>query len=121
MISFSDLSISFLARYMMAIEANAIIDISINDIFQFDTIVFHLSQSFLMISFAVTKAYSPMMKLPSILNIRNSLPLSFLFNLDMTVPVILIFRSLSERSSVSIRSPFFRCLNFSTLVVQSLQ
>lgn len=39
MISFSDLSISFLARYMMAIEANAIIDISINDIFQFDTIV----------------------------------------------------------------------------------
>lgn len=35
MISFSDLSISFLARYMMAIEANAIIDISINEIIEY--------------------------------------------------------------------------------------
>lgn len=35
MISFSDLSISFLVRYMMAIEANAIIDISINEITEY--------------------------------------------------------------------------------------
>ena len=35
MISFSDLSISFLAKYMMAIEANAIIDISINEITEY--------------------------------------------------------------------------------------
>lgn len=35
MISFSDLLISFLARYMMAIEANAIIDISINEITEY--------------------------------------------------------------------------------------
>lgn len=35
MISFSDLSISFLTRYMMAIEANAIIDISINEITEY--------------------------------------------------------------------------------------
>ena len=91
----------------------------LQNIFQFDTIVpfeTKFSDDFVCCDKGISSDDEVAVHLK---NIRNSLPLSFLFNLDMTVPVILIFWSLSERSSVSIRYPFFGCLNSSTLIVQS--